>query len=318
MRVSVLDMRRQVVYYPDMSSIVGKRRGNQTYYYLVESARVAGKPRIVDQQYLGSAEEVMARLSGAPAGSPERTQHKRFGDLAAVWGILRRLGVADAIDEVCGPRRSDAAASVGTYLALATLNRVVAPRSKLAFADWWGGDRPPPVLGRHGSSGHRQAGRRGTGDQRRDGHRLRPGPVRAGAGHDELRDLHRQHERPGTDRPTRPRQAETQRPAPGRAGAGRDPRRRHPGHQPRLCGQPPRRHPVHRRPGRANLPLPQPVRLPRRRWDRSGTDGGLRRRPEQRRELRASHRVRAALRRVAATERLPRPARPSLPSPPTR
>ncbi len=34
-----------------MASIVGKKRGNQTYYYLVESARVNGKPRIVEQQY---------------------------------------------------------------------------------------------------------------------------------------------------------------------------------------------------------------------------------------------------------------------------
>jgi transposase len=137
MRVSVLDVRVPEVYYPYMPSIVGKKHGNQTYYYLVESARVDGKPRIVDQQYLGSAEEVMARLSGAPGGSPTRTQHKKFGDLAAVWGILGRLKVIEAIDEVCGPRRADAAASVGTYLALATLNRVVAPCSKLGFADWW-------------------------------------------------------------------------------------------------------------------------------------------------------------------------------------
>jgi len=121
-----------------MSSIVGKKRGNQTYYYLVESARVDGKPRIVDQQYLGSAQEVMARLSGAPTGSPERTQHKKFGDLAAVWSILQRLKVVEVIDEVCGPRRADAGASVGTYLALATLNRAVEPCSKLGFADWWG------------------------------------------------------------------------------------------------------------------------------------------------------------------------------------
>jgi transposase len=126
-----------------MPSIVGKKRGNRTYYYLVESARVDGRPRIVDQQYLGSAEEVMARLAGAPSGSPERTQHKRFGDLAAVWGILERLGVIEAIDAVCGPRRSDAAASVGTYLALATMNRVVAPCSKLAFADWWASTAGP-------------------------------------------------------------------------------------------------------------------------------------------------------------------------------
>src|ERR1019366_4933618 len=100
-----------------MASIVGKKRGNQTYYYLVESARVNGKPRIVPQEYLGSAQEVMDRLSGAGAGRPERTQHKAFGDLAAVWRILDRLGVADAVDEVCGSRRSAAGGSVGNHLA---------------------------------------------------------------------------------------------------------------------------------------------------------------------------------------------------------
>jgi hypothetical protein len=124
------------VYYPYMASIVGKRRGTQTYYYLVESARVQGKPRIVSQQYLGSAEEVLAKLSPAPAGQPIRSQHKRFGDLAAVWSTLARLDVAGIVDEVVG-RRADAAAPVGTYLALACANRIVDPCSKRGFADWW-------------------------------------------------------------------------------------------------------------------------------------------------------------------------------------
>src|SRR6266496_3281959 len=119
-----------------MPSIVGKRRGKRTYYYLVESARVEGQPRIVSQQYLGTGEEVMAKLSGAPAGEPVRSQHKRFGDLAAVWSVLARLDVAGIVDEVA-PRYANAAASVGTYLALATANRIVDPCSKLAFADWW-------------------------------------------------------------------------------------------------------------------------------------------------------------------------------------
>ena len=120
-----------------MPSIVGKRRGKHTYYYLVESARVQGKPRIVSQQYLGTAEEVMARLEGSGAGDPDRTQHKAFGDLAAAWGMLEELGVAAIVDEVAGGRRSDAAASVGTYVALATLNRIVDPCSKRAFSEWW-------------------------------------------------------------------------------------------------------------------------------------------------------------------------------------
>ena len=124
------------VYYPYMASIVGKRRGKQTYYYLVESARVQGRPRIVSQQYLGSAEEVMAKLSQTPAGQPIRSRHKRFGDLAAVWSTLVRLGVAGIVDDVA-PRRPDAAASVGTYLALACANRVIDPCSKREFADWW-------------------------------------------------------------------------------------------------------------------------------------------------------------------------------------
>jgi transposase len=119
-----------------MPSIVGKRQGKQTYYYLVESARVEGKPRIVSQQYLGSAEEVMAKLAGQAGGEPVRSQHKKFGDLAAVWSVLQRLDVAGVIDAVV-PRRADAAASVGTYMALATANRIVDPCSKAAFADWW-------------------------------------------------------------------------------------------------------------------------------------------------------------------------------------
>jgi len=119
-----------------MASIVGKRRGKRTYYYLVESARVDGEPRIVSQQYLGTAQEVLARLSGTATGAPVRTQHKQFGDLAAVWSVLERLDAAGVIDRVV-PRRAHAGASVGTYLALATANRVVAPCSKLGFADWW-------------------------------------------------------------------------------------------------------------------------------------------------------------------------------------
>ena len=120
-----------------MASIVGKRRGEHTYYYLVESARVDGKPRIVSQEYLGTADEVMARLGGSGPGDPDRTRHKRFGDLAAVWGMIEDLDIVGIIDRVVGERRSDAAASIGTYLALATANRIVDPCSKLGFADWW-------------------------------------------------------------------------------------------------------------------------------------------------------------------------------------
>jgi transposase len=131
-----------------MAYLVGKKQQGKTYYYLTESARVNGKPRIVSQQYLGSAEEIVERLSVAGPGEPIRSRHLAFGDLAGVWGVLERLGVVAIIDEVLGSRRNDAAASVGTYIALATLNRVVAPCSKLALAQWWDTTAGDRVVGR--------------------------------------------------------------------------------------------------------------------------------------------------------------------------
>jgi len=41
-----------------MASLVAKKKGNKLYYYVVESARVDGKPRIVHQAYLGTAEKL--------------------------------------------------------------------------------------------------------------------------------------------------------------------------------------------------------------------------------------------------------------------
>ena len=128
---------RPLVYYPYMASIVGKKRGEAIYYYLVDSARVNGKPRIVSQEYLGTAEELAAAMRGGGLGLPDRVQYKDFGAVAAAWGLLEDLGVAEIIDEVTGARRADAGASVGTYLVLAALNRLAGPCSKRGFADWW-------------------------------------------------------------------------------------------------------------------------------------------------------------------------------------
>ncbi|MDQ6754853.1 MAG: IS1634 family transposase [Actinomycetota bacterium] len=115
-----------------------KMISGKPYWYLREMARVEEKPKMVSERYLGSADDIAKLLDARESETfPERTRHLGFGDSAAAWGILARLDVAGIIDEVAGARRKDAGASVGTYLALAALNRVVAPTSKLGFADWW-------------------------------------------------------------------------------------------------------------------------------------------------------------------------------------
>jgi hypothetical protein len=126
-----------------MSSIISKKIKGNTYYYLVESARVGGKPRIVSQRYLGKASDIDAAMAGSQV-LPERTRHLGFGDLTVALSILRRLQVKETVDGVVGSRCDDVSASVGTYVELMVANRVVAPCSKLAFSDWWqttAGDR---------------------------------------------------------------------------------------------------------------------------------------------------------------------------------
>src|SRR6266852_1238235 len=76
-------------YYPStiMSSLVTKWKKNKPYLYWVRSARVEGKPRIVEQIYLGPRERVLEQLrtqgTGAlhPGATPplQTVQTREFG-----------------------------------------------------------------------------------------------------------------------------------------------------------------------------------------------------------------------------------------------
>ncbi|HET6189840.1 MAG TPA: IS1634 family transposase [Trebonia sp.] len=128
-----------------MASLYPKKISGKTYWYLREMGRVDGKPKMISERYLGTAADIAAAVEGAETAMlPERTRHLAFGDVAAAWEMLEELQVAAVIDEVTGSRPAGAQLSAGTYLALAALNRLVAPCSKAGFADWWkttAGDR---------------------------------------------------------------------------------------------------------------------------------------------------------------------------------
>jgi len=121
-----------------VASLYPKKVSGKTYWYLREMARVDGKPKMVSERYLGTAAEIAAAVEAREtAVLPERTRHLAFGDVAAAWALLGELGVIAVIDQAAGPRPAGQPLSTGTYLALAALNRLVAPCSKAAFADWW-------------------------------------------------------------------------------------------------------------------------------------------------------------------------------------
>ena len=121
-----------------MASLYKKTIHGKPYWYLREMGWVNGKPKMVSERYLGTGAEIEALLDAREQQVvPERTRHLDFGAVAAVWGLLGDLGIAELIDQACGPRPSGLPLSPGTYLALTVLNRVVDPCSKRGFADWW-------------------------------------------------------------------------------------------------------------------------------------------------------------------------------------
>ncbi|GAA3548726.1 transposase [Amycolatopsis ultiminotia] len=124
-----------------MASVIGKRIGGRVYYYLAESARVEGKPRVVGQRYLGTAEDIAAAMSGGGAQAAG-AQHRSFGDVAAVWGTLQRLDLVRRVDAVAGAQR--ARPTLGFHLALAVLHRATAPGT--AFDEWWSGCAAPDLV----------------------------------------------------------------------------------------------------------------------------------------------------------------------------
>jgi len=115
-----------------MASLTKKLIHGRAYSYLRETARVEGKPKVVRTTYLGRAEDILARLE--QGAEPLRVESRSFGAAAAALKVVRQLGVAEAIDRACGSRGRP---SVGTYIALAAVNRAVCARSKRAFADWY-------------------------------------------------------------------------------------------------------------------------------------------------------------------------------------
>ena len=117
-----------------MASLTKKVINGRPYYYLRETARVGGRSKVVRTVYLGRAEDIEQRLSGAGLAEPKAVVVRSFGAAAAALKVARELDLAGAIDRALGGARGNP--SVGEMVCLAAINRAVCPRSKRQLADW--------------------------------------------------------------------------------------------------------------------------------------------------------------------------------------
>src|SRR5213594_3030943 len=118
-----------------MASIISKKKGNKLYYYVAESARVDGKPRIVQQTYLGSADRVAELLKDRTAPVPVEATTREFGLPGALWIAAQRSGVWGVLKSMGEPPESGP--STAHYLLLAAIHRICQPGPKTEVADWY-------------------------------------------------------------------------------------------------------------------------------------------------------------------------------------
>jgi transposase len=123
------------MYYPVMATLIAKRKKNKLYYYVVESARRDGRPRIVHQTYLGNAEKVAALLKDRTAPLPISASRRELGLPGALWLAAQQSGVFRLLQSLWGEPRSGP--SPAHYLLLAAIHRICSPGPKTEASDWY-------------------------------------------------------------------------------------------------------------------------------------------------------------------------------------
>src|SRR5438552_10813591 len=118
-----------------MASLISKKKGNKLYYYVVESARVDGQPRIVQQTYVGGAEKVAALLKDRTAPLPVSASRCEFALRGALWLAAQRSGMWDLLRSMWPKPKSGP--SPAHYLLLAAIHRICQPGPKTEVADWY-------------------------------------------------------------------------------------------------------------------------------------------------------------------------------------
>jgi transposase len=121
-----------------MAYILKKRIRGRTYYYAAQSARVDGKPRIVWQKYLGTLEDLIKKVDSDNKPHTNNSKEAVIFDAGGVAAILRvadEIQLTKIIDEIIP--KNGRGPSVGQYILLAAINRILAPCSKLQMPDWY-------------------------------------------------------------------------------------------------------------------------------------------------------------------------------------
>lgn len=113
-----------------------KHKRGRPYLYVREIARVDGKPKVINQVYIGSPEKV-ATMAKGELGGEIRLKVEEFGALWAANLMDSEIDLAGIVDSVIPRGAKETGPTVGEYFIYSVLNRMVEAKSKAALPDWY-------------------------------------------------------------------------------------------------------------------------------------------------------------------------------------
>jgi len=120
-----------------MAHLHKKIKKGRAYYYVRETQRINGKPKVVNQVYLGSADRILAVFLGREENLPRKFSSREFGSVFVLNEIDRDIDLAGIIDHVVPRRRKTQGPSCGELMLYAVINRAICPRSKRQLKRWY-------------------------------------------------------------------------------------------------------------------------------------------------------------------------------------
>jgi transposase len=116
-----------------MATIRKTKVGKYTYWQIVESKRVNGKPRPVVLAHLGTAEQLLYKLKGGEF--KKKIKSYSHGACSVLWKIVNDMGLIELFDWTFSAQMREGT-SVGKSLILGGLHRILEPGSKREFASF--------------------------------------------------------------------------------------------------------------------------------------------------------------------------------------
>jgi len=119
-----------------MTTIIKKMIKDNAYFYAVKSARVNGKPRIVSQVYLGTADSIVEMKKQCESLPYIKMKSFEYGKLAALLHVNEELGFVDIVNKHTMKKSIDGL-SVGEYLLLDMVGKSHGILSENGIEEWF-------------------------------------------------------------------------------------------------------------------------------------------------------------------------------------